>query len=87
MEAGSSFALRDRNAATQSPTQSPKQSPTQSSTPAEADTAARVEDDSDGHLTTRPEFSLPPVDRGKHAWFFLVACIFIEALTWGTWSS
>ncbi|UNI22158.1 hypothetical protein JDV02_008074 [Purpureocillium takamizusanense] len=64
----------------------------QLSSPAEAD-AARVEDEggsSDGRrltttaaATTGPEFSLPPVDRGKHAWFFLVACVFIEALTWG----
>ncbi|KAK2612603.1 hypothetical protein QQS21_001375 [Conoideocrella luteorostrata] len=29
------------------------------------------------------EFSLPPVDGGKHAWFFLLACFFVEALTWG----
>ncbi|KAG5912847.1 hypothetical protein E4U42_001756, partial [Claviceps africana] len=27
-------------------------------------------------------FSLPPVDRGKDAWFFLAACFFVEALTW-----
>ncbi|KAJ6442392.1 major facilitator superfamily transporter protein [Purpureocillium lavendulum] len=57
-----------------------------SSTPDEEDEVdpARLEEDdgSDSRLT-RAEFSLPPVDRGKHAWFFLVACIFIEALTWG----
>lgn len=29
------------------------------------------------------EFSLPPVDGGKHAWFFLAASFFVEALTWG----
>lgn len=32
----------------------------------------------------RQEFSLPPVDGGKDAWFFLAACFFVEALTWGT---
>lgn len=31
----------------------------------------------------RQEFSLPPVDGGKDAWFFLAACFFVEALTWG----
>lgn len=30
------------------------------------------------------EFSLPPVDGGKHAWLFLAACFAIEALVWGT---
>lgn len=29
------------------------------------------------------EFSLPPVDTGKDAWFFLAACFVIEALVWG----
>ncbi|KYK57009.1 MFS monocarboxylate transporter [Drechmeria coniospora] len=32
---------------------------------------------------SRQQFSLPPVDHGKHAYFFLIACFFIEALTWG----
>lgn len=32
----------------------------------------------------RRESSLPPVDGGKQAWFFLAACFFVEALTWGT---
>jgi hypothetical protein len=27
--------------------------------------------------------SLPPVDRGKHAWLTLVACFFLEATVWG----
>jgi hypothetical protein len=31
----------------------------------------------------RQEFSLPPVDRGKDAWFFLAASFMMEALTWG----
>ncbi|KAI2602074.1 MFS general substrate transporter [Hypoxylon sp. NC1633] len=31
----------------------------------------------------RPEFSLPPVDGGKDAWFFLAACWSIEVLVWG----
>ncbi|KHO00412.1 MFS monocarboxylate transporter [Metarhizium album ARSEF 1941] len=31
----------------------------------------------------RQEFSLPPVDGGKDACFFLAACFFVEALTWG----
>jgi hypothetical protein len=30
------------------------------------------------------ESSLPPVDGGKDAWFFLAACFALEALTWGT---
>lgn len=29
------------------------------------------------------ESSLPPVDSGKDAWFFLAACFALEALTWG----
>lgn len=29
------------------------------------------------------EFSLPPVDGGKDAWLFLIACFAIEALVWG----
>ncbi|EEP80141.1 predicted protein [Uncinocarpus reesii 1704] len=29
------------------------------------------------------ELALPPVDRGVHAWAFLVGCFFIEALIWG----
>ncbi|XP_044716393.1 major facilitator superfamily domain-containing protein [Hirsutella rhossiliensis] len=31
----------------------------------------------------RHEFSLAPADCGKHAWFFLAASFFVEALTWG----
>jgi len=31
----------------------------------------------------RPEFSLPPVDRGKEAWLFLAACWAVEALVFG----
>lgn len=31
----------------------------------------------------RPEFSLPPVDRGKDAYLFLAACFTMEALVWG----
>ncbi len=27
--------------------------------------------------------SLPPVDRGKHAWLTLAACFFLEATVWG----
>lgn len=27
--------------------------------------------------------SLPPVDRGKHAWLFLLASAMLEALVWG----
>jgi len=33
--------------------------------------------------TERHEFSLPPVDHGKDAWFFLAACFMSEALVWG----
>lgn len=29
------------------------------------------------------EFSLPPADGGKDAWFFLAACFVVEALVWG----
>lgn len=29
------------------------------------------------------EFSLPPVDRGKDAWLFLMASFVTEALVWG----
>ncbi|KAK4461229.1 major facilitator superfamily domain-containing protein [Cladorrhinum samala] len=29
------------------------------------------------------EFSLPPADSGKDAWFFLAACWVVEALVWG----
>ncbi|KAG5986719.1 hypothetical protein E4U52_008318 [Claviceps spartinae] len=38
-------------------------------------------DGADGHERLMP--SLPPVDGGKHAWFFLAACFVVEALTWG----
>jgi hypothetical protein len=35
-------------------------------------------------LTSTHEFSsLPPVDGGKDAWFFLAASFMVEALTWG----
>ena len=27
--------------------------------------------------------SLPPVDRGRHAWLTLTACFFLEATVWG----
>src|SRR6266566_8064735 len=30
-----------------------------------------------------PDFSLPPVDRGKQAWLFLAACWAVEALVFG----
>ncbi|KAI2628535.1 major facilitator superfamily domain-containing protein [Hypoxylon sp. NC1633] len=33
--------------------------------------------------SSREEFSLPPVDSGKSAWLFLVACWLVEALVWG----
>lgn len=29
------------------------------------------------------QLALPRADRGFHAWAFLVACFFIEALVWG----
>ena len=29
------------------------------------------------------ESQLPPIDRGKDAWLFLITCFFIEALVWG----
>ncbi|KAB5515445.1 MFS monocarboxylate transporter [Coniochaeta sp. 2T2.1] len=32
---------------------------------------------------SRQDFSLPPVDGGKDAWFFLAACFMLEALVWG----
>jgi hypothetical protein len=32
---------------------------------------------------SRQEFSLPPVDGGKDAWFFLTACFMLEGLVWG----
>ncbi|KAG6003938.1 hypothetical protein E4U21_001564 [Claviceps maximensis] len=31
----------------------------------------------------RRESLYPPADHGKHAWFFLAACFFVDALTWG----
>ena len=31
----------------------------------------------------RHEFSLPPVDRGKDAYLFLLACFMVEGLVWG----
>ena len=31
----------------------------------------------------RQEFSLPPADGGKDAWFFLAAAFVMEGLTWG----
>lgn len=37
--------------------------------------------------SSRPEFSLPPVDGGKDAWLCLVGCFFIEALVWGEFVS
>ncbi|KAF2623981.1 putative MFS monocarboxylate transporter [Macroventuria anomochaeta] len=32
---------------------------------------------------TAPEFSLPPVDRGKDAWLFLLSAFILEILVWG----
>lgn len=32
---------------------------------------------------SRQDFSLPPVDGGKDAWFFLAACFMLEGLVWG----
>lgn len=32
---------------------------------------------------SRQDFSLPPVDSGKDAWFFLAACFMLEGLVWG----
>lgn len=29
------------------------------------------------------EFSLPPVDRGKDAWLYLISAFLIEMLVWG----
>ncbi|KND92100.1 Monocarboxylate transporter 10 [Tolypocladium ophioglossoides CBS 100239] len=66
-----SIELRDRQA-----------SSAQVSTPGTADTPF-VGVSSDEGLTSRHEFSLLPADRGKHAWFFLAAGFFVEALTWG----
>ncbi|KAL2839835.1 major facilitator superfamily domain-containing protein [Aspergillus pseudoustus] len=34
------------------------------------------------HLPNDTE-SVPPIDHGKDAWFFLAACFFMEALVWG----
>ncbi|KAF2100280.1 MFS general substrate transporter [Rhizodiscina lignyota] len=31
----------------------------------------------------RQEFSLPPADRGKAAWLFLMTCFFVECFIWG----
>ena len=31
----------------------------------------------------RQEFSLPPADGGKDAWFFLAAAFLMEGLIWG----
>lgn len=32
---------------------------------------------------THDELALPPVDGGRDAWLFLMACFFVEALVWG----
>lgn len=37
--------------------------------------------------TTEPEFSLPPVDGGRDAWFFLFSAFVLEILVWGTAST
>jgi hypothetical protein len=29
------------------------------------------------------QYSLPPVDKGRDAWLFLVAAFIMEALVWG----
>jgi hypothetical protein len=34
-----------------------------------------------------PEFSLPPTDKGKDAYLFLVTCFVAEAFVWGISSS
>jgi hypothetical protein len=34
--------------------------------------------------TAEPEFSLPPVDGGKEAWFFLSSAFVLEIFVWGT---
>ena len=43
------------------------------------------------HSSNRPddqqEFSLPPVDKGKDAWLFLVTCFLVEAIVWGKHTS
>ncbi|KAA8904863.1 major facilitator superfamily domain-containing protein [Sphaerosporella brunnea] len=43
---------------------------------------ARTDGEHDGEGNSI-EFSLPPVDRGKEAWFFLAGAFMIEALVWG----
>lgn len=33
--------------------------------------------------TNQSSTSVPPIDHGKDAWFFLAACFVMEALVWG----
>lgn len=35
------------------------------------------------YFETSQEFSLPLADRGKHAWGYLAASFFLEAIVWG----
>lgn len=57
---------------------------TESDGEATSDSLVHAHGTGDDAVEGRHEFSLPPVDRGKDAWFFLAACFFVEALTWGT---
>lgn len=47
------------------------------------DTPHNVESDSSETQDSGEESSLPLVDRGKDAWFFLAACWVVEAITFG----
>lgn len=67
--AGESLELVDRGAGTSIDTGSVQQRDAQSSSPEPQ--------------VSGPEFSLPPVDRGKQAWMFLAACWAVEALVFG----
>ncbi|KAJ9154886.1 MFS general substrate transporter [Pleurostoma richardsiae] len=47
------------------------------------DSSPEVEQQEAGGGGLGQEFSLPPVDRGKDAYLFLLACFMMEALVWG----
>lgn len=62
--------------------QPPQQQPTPGTTPRDEPGDAFESGRGPHH-----EFSLPPVDTGRDAWFFLAACFVIEALVWGEHTS
>lgn len=62
---------------------------TNASTPREASIyesnveLAPINSNHDGTTPAETDFSLPPVDGGKHAWLFLLSAFILEIIVWG----